>query len=252
MKYSIIILLITLIFKQSCSGQTKAKISDVDFHLEDRYIVVNYNLFGALPKEQLTIELTFITENNETIIPKTVHNDVGTNIFTDGSKVILWDIVADQVILSGSIKAKVTITSSKILFRGPSNALLSILIPGLGGYFVDTHKARSVLTTISTVGLLTFGIAQKIQADKYYTDYTTTTVNTLKQGLYNKYNDAHNNYLVTTKIAAGIWIFDVIYVTIKGARNKNLANSSYQGYIEDGPRLYYVNNGLQLGYSVSF
>ena len=252
MRSSFILILTIFLFRQPCYCQTKAKITDVDFHLEDRYIVVNYNIVGSLPKEQMTIELRFITENNESIIPKTATGDLGTKLFGDGMKAVLWDIVADQVLLSGNLKASVTITSSKILFSGPSNAFLSVLIPGLGGYFVDKHKARSVLTTISTVGLIGFGIYQKLQADKYYKEYNASTQLTEIQSLYTKANGAQNLYYITTRAGAGLWALDIIWVTFKGFHNRKEAKSAYSAFSGDGLRLNYVNNGLQLGYSVTF
>jgi hypothetical protein len=252
MRPSIILFLTIILFRQPCICQTKAKITDVDFHLEDRYIVVNYNIVGSLPKEQMTIELRFITENNESIIPKTVTGDIGTNLFGDGMKAILWDVVADNVTLSGNLKASVTITSSKILYSGASNAFLSVLIPGLGGYYVDKNKARSVLTTISTIGLMGFGIYEKRQANKYYSEYNASIVASDIQSLYAKANDAQNKYFIATRVAAGIWALDIIYVTFKGIHNRNEAKSAYNEFNDDGLKLNYVNNGFQLGYSLSF
>jgi hypothetical protein len=252
MRSSISLFITIILFCQPCICQTKAKITDVDFNVEDRYIVVSYNLTGTLPKEQMTIELRFINEKNESIIPKTVTGDVGTNLFSDGTKAILWDIVADQVVLSGNLKATVTITSSKILYRGASNAFLSVIIPGLGGYFVDRNKTRSVLTTISTVGLMAYGITQKLQANKYYSDYNASTIPSEIQSLYTKANNAQNKYFIATRVGAGIWTLDIIWVTFKGIHNRNKAKSAYSAFTGDGLRLNYVNNGLQMGYSVTF
>jgi len=252
MRSSIILILALVLFNQHSICQTKAKITDVDFQLEDRYIVINYNLTGSAPKEEMTIELKFITENNESIIPKTVTGDIGTKIFGDGKKAILWDIVTDSPVLSGNLKAIVTITSSSVLFRGPSNAFASVLIPGLGGYFVDKNKARSVLTTISSIGLIAYGVTQKIQADKYYADYNASTTPSEMDDLYAKANGAQHSYYMTTRIGAGIWALDIIWVTFKGFHNKKVAKSYYSSFNTDGLRLNYVNNGVQLGYSVTF
>lgn len=252
MRSSITIFLGIILFCQPCTSQTKAKITDVDFHLEDRYIIINYNIVGSLPKEEMTIDLKFITENNDQIIPKTTTGDIGTKLFGEGAKTILWDIVADQVIFSGNIKASVTITSSKILYSGPGNAFLSIIIPGLGGYFVDKNKTMSVLKTLSIVGFATFGLTQKIESDKSYEEYLASTKLTELDGLYNKANKAHHNSVLAMRVAAGIWAFDIIYVTFKGINNRKKAKNAYSSFNSDGPRLYYVNNGLQFGYSLTF
>lgn len=252
MKPSILLLLFIILLSRPSVGQIKAKVTDVDFHLEDRYLVVNYNLVGSAPKEEMTIELRFITESNDTIIPKTITGDVGTKVFGDGTKAMLWDIVADQAVLSGNLKATVTITSSKILYRGASNAFLSILFPGWGGYHVDKNKAYSVLTTISSLGLIAYGVSQKIQADKLYKDYTSSTKPLEMDNLYTKANGVHQKYWIATRAGAGIWALDVIWVIIKGSHNKKVAKSYYSANPYDGLRLNYANNGLQFGYHVTF
>jgi hypothetical protein len=252
MRSSTILLLAIFLFGQHTYAQTKAKINDVDFHLEDRYLVVNYNLVGSLPKEQLTIELTFITEKNDTIRPNKVYTDVGTKVYGDGAKTILWDVVADQQELSGGLKAIVTITSYKILYSGPSNAFLSILFPGLGGYYVDKNKTYSVLTTLSAVGLIAYGITQKLQADKYYTDYKASKNLVDINSLYTKANTAQQNFIKMAGAGAGIWALDVVWVIIKGSHNKKDAKNAYSAFSIDRLNLNYVNNGVQLGYSVRF
>jgi len=252
MRSSIIFFLIPALFIHPCFSQTKAQITDVDFHLEDRYIVVNYNLTGTLPKEQLTIDLKFLTENSETITPRTVTGDAGTKEFGAGMKTILWDVVADQVELSGSLKASVTITSSKILYSGPSNALLSVLIPGLGGYFVGNSKARAVLTTMSVAGLMGYGIFQKIKADQYYVDYNSSKVTAEIPELYTIANDANHKYFLATRIAAGIWALDIIYVAIKGGSNRKAAESAYSSFSGGRFSINYACSGLQIGYYVTF
>jgi hypothetical protein len=252
MRSSIILIISFILFSQPAVCQTKARITDVDFHLEDRYIVVNYNITGISPKEEVTVELKFITENNEPIIPKTMTGDVGKKMFGDGSKAILWDVVADQAVLSGNLKASVTIVSSRVLYSGPGNAFLSILIPGMGGYFVDRNKARSVLTTMSTIGLIAYGVIQKTQANKYYGDYNASTTPADMDDLFSKANSAQHSYYIATRVGAGIWALDIIWVTFKGFHNKKVAKSYYSSFNTDGLRLNYVNNGLQLGYSKKF
>ena len=252
MRSYIILIISFILFSQPAVCQTKARITDVDFHLEDRYIVVNYNINGLSPKEEVTIELKFVTENNESIIPKTMTGDVGKKTFGDGSKAILWDVVADQAVLSGNLKASVMITASRVVYKGPGYAFLSVLMPGLGGYFVDKNKARSVITTISSIGLITYGLMQKTQADKYYADYTASTTPSEMDDLYTKANNAQHSYYMATRIGAGIWALDIIWVTFKGFHNMKVAKSYYSSFNTDGLRLNYVNNGLQLGYSKKF
>jgi hypothetical protein len=224
----------------------------VDFKLKDRYIIVSYNLTGTLPKEELTIELKFISENNETVIPRSIINDVGTKVYGDGQKAILWDIVSDQVTLAGNWKATVTILSSRILYSGPGNAFLSMIIPGLGGYYVDNKKGRAVLTTLSTLGLAVYGTLEKIQANKYFDDYEKSTKPTEIEEFYTKANEYNHKYFIATRAAAGIMALDIIYVTFKGFHNRKVAKNAYNAFSGDGLQLKHANNGFQVGYSITF
>jgi len=252
MRLPILLIFFTIILSQPAICQTKAKITDVDFALEDNYIIVNYNIAGSLPKEQMTIEIKFITEDNELIIPKTITGDVGTELFGDGLKEVQWDIVADEISISGNLKAIVTITTSKILFSGPSNAFLSVLVPGFGGYFVDQKKGRAALTTLSTMGLIAYGISQKIKAENLYSEYKASKIPSEIERLFREANNANHNYYITTSVAAGIWVLDIIWVTFKGIHNRKEAKSAYNTLTVNGFDLNFDYNGLQLGYSVSF
>ncbi|MCX6302471.1 MAG: hypothetical protein NTW82_09835 [Bacteroidia bacterium] len=252
-RFYLILILFIGIITQPALSQTKAKITNVDFRLEgNRYIIVNYNLTGTLPREEMTIELQFINENNEKIVPKSVINDIGKKVYEDGQKAIVWDFVSDLVNTTGNWKAIVAITSSKILFSGPGNAFLNILIPGLGGYYVDQKKGRAVLSTLSTLGLVAYGVVERMQADKFYNDYNESTTPSEMDGLYTQANDANHKYYMATRAAAGIWALDFIYVTIKGFHNKKVAKNAYNAYTGDGFTLKHANNGFQVGYSVTF
>jgi len=249
--FSFLLLILILNF-QYIFCQTKAKITDVDFRLEDRYIIVTYNLIGTLPKEEMNIAMKFVNENNEAYIPRSVINDVGTKVYGDGQKTILWDVVSDQVTMSGNWKARVEIITSRILYSGAGNALLSMIIPGLGGYYVDTKKGRAVLTTITTLGLIGFGVYEKIQANKYFTDYEKSVVQTEIDDLYETANNYNHKYFIATRAAAGVVAIDVIYVFFKGLHNRKVAKNAYNAFSGDGLHLLQVRNGLQIGYSLRF
>jgi hypothetical protein len=252
-RFYLVLILFTGIITLPSFSQTKAKITDVDFRLEgNRYIIVNYKLTGSLPREEMTIELQFINENNEKIVPKNVLNDIGKKVYEDGQKAIVWDFVSDLVNTTGNWKAIVAITSSKILFSGPGNAFLNIFIPGLGGYYVDKKDGRAVLATLSMLGLAGYGVFEKLQANKFFNDYNESTSVSEMDELFTKANDANHKYYIATRAAAGIWALDFIYVTIKGFHNRKVARNAYNAYTGDGFTLKQANNGLQVGYSVTF
>jgi TolB-like protein len=141
-----------------------------------------------------------------------------------------------------------TVTTAKIY--GPSYAIFSLAVPGLGGYFVDHNKARSVLTTVSALGLIGYGLNQKSKSDQYFSDYKKTVDQDQIKSLYKKANNAHHTYIVTTRIGAAIWIADIVWVVYKGIQNKKQSDNVTSS--ENGMRFNYVNNQYQFGYTLAF
>ncbi|MCX6328988.1 MAG: hypothetical protein NTZ85_05660 [Bacteroidia bacterium] len=277
MKKLIFLLIIFISFHKAVLCQTNAKITNVDFKLENNSIVVNYNISGYSPDEIFKISLKFLTETNQEIIPTTTTGDVGDNIKGEGLKTITWDIVADKLEVSGVLRASVSIIKSEIKTTakaevnnaakpeiktekplmtksrgGPLNALLSIPVPGLGGYFVEKSKIRPALTTVSTIGLLTFGILQKSKAKKYYSDYKKSVDYNQIQSLYDKANKANHTSYILTGIAIAVWASDIVLVTYKGFKNQKGVKSGKHSFSGGNIKLYYVNNGMQLGYEITF
>lgn len=129
---------------------------------------------------------------------------------------------------------------------GPKNAFLSVLLPGLGGHFVEENKARPILTTVAAGGLMVYGIMQKSKADDYYYDYKKATTYSEVQSYYKKANDARHTYIITTRIGAAIWVADIIYVAYKGMQNQKQNRTASN----NGWKINYCDNQVQVGYVI--
>jgi hypothetical protein len=143
------------------SGQVGVEIKEVDYRLENNLIIVQYNLISPSPAEKYTIGLRFISNTGQVVEPRSLSGDVGKNIEPGIGKVITWNFRDDRFEFSGMLKAVVTLTYEKKPAGGPSYVILSVIVPGLGGYFVEEDRIRPVATTVSTLGLMTFGIIEK-------------------------------------------------------------------------------------------
>jgi hypothetical protein len=246
--YNLIFSLLIL-FSQEISGQATARITDVNFRLENNRIMVEYSLINASPGDQFTVELQFITETNQVIQPKSVSGDIGKNIQPGMGKTIRWDYVSDKLEFSGNLKAVVTASPSFTRSGGPANAMLSIMVPGLGDFFVHNSKVRPLATGIGTLGLFTFALISKAQSDKYYADYLEgKDVNNLIT-YYDRANHAHHRSYVASRVALAVWASDVIWVTWKGSQNVKEHRAKLQG---GSVTLNYGNDGWQVGYRITF
>ncbi len=95
------------------------------------------------------------------------------------------------------------------VYGGPANVLLSLLVPGLGDHRVSFGERKGIGITISTYALAGAGVGCL---------------------LYNRYKpeNPYENYLNYTMYgcfaaAGAIWLSDIIWVAVKGAKNKKAA-----------------------------
>jgi hypothetical protein len=106
---------------------------------------------------------------------------------------------------------------------GPSNAFLSMLMPGLGDYYVidnkEKAKIQSRIIACSFIVAAYFTYSSKIESDKYYKLYHNATTQVEMDKNYDEANRYYRSFLLSGGIASIIWIGDVIYVAIKGFNN---------------------------------
>jgi hypothetical protein len=128
---------------------------------------------------------------------------------------------------------------------GPSNALIDILLPGLGHYFVsgdyygNDRKPTVLLVTALYAGAVGGAVYYKLRSNSEYNKYIDLSnfreyqkddngniigVRGANQAQATQYlNDSknsHNNFLILTGVSAGIMAADLIYTFIRGAKNK--------------------------------
>ncbi|WP_304336940.1 hypothetical protein [Capnocytophaga leadbetteri] len=133
--------------------------------------------------------------------------------------------------------------------RGASNALLSLLIPGLGDHRVSYGEVSGWDRALYTYGLIGAGVALKVNANNLNDKYLKATDKTEKDKFK---QDKNITDLISTGcfIAGGaVWLYDIIWVTIKGAQNTSRANKYLKSFNT------YYNPDLKAGglsYTVNF
>lgn len=244
--------MLLVLISQGISGQSKVSVTDVDFRIENNRMVVEYNIINGASNERYNVALHFITETGRVIIPRSLTGDIGKKKEAGEGKTIVWDMDADRFEFSGNLKAVVSVTPVMYRPPGPSFALLSVAVPGLGGYFMDEKKVRPIVTTVGTAGLLTYGIVEKKKSNKYYNDYKESTDIQNLEELYDKANGAHHRYFIATRIAAVAWMADIVWVAYRGKKNRNETRQESLSSSGTGFTLVRVNNEVQLGYRIAF
>lgn len=128
---------------------------------------------------------------------------------------------------------------------GPANALLNILAPGLGHYFVsgdhygNNRKPGSFLITAFYGGAIGGAVYYKLRSNRQYDDYIKASqfreyqrdangnvigVRGASEAQSNQYlsssKSSHNNALILAGVAGGILAADLVYTFIRGMKNK--------------------------------
>lgn len=103
---------------------------------------------------------------------------------------------------------------------GPVNALYSLLVPGLGDYFVTDLK-YGFLVTLSSWGAIGAGIGCYFDSKKQYGLYENATTQSLKDKYYRNANFSNKAFYAFVISGGVIWLSDVIFVWALGKYNKN-------------------------------
>lgn len=196
-------------------------------------ILVPYQLAELKPHQlRYDIALYYSTNEGKSYIGplRQVSGDVGEGVLPGADKQIAWNFLleAPELTEKGNlVKLKFKIVTrtneaakkaAKSALGGPENALLSVLVPGLGDGYVRQGKGYGAITFV-TWGTLATGLVFRWSARKNYDNYLGSS-NTAELDHFFFLAQSHkkaSNWLIAS--AVGIWVTDVVLVAVRGFRN---------------------------------
>jgi hypothetical protein len=214
-----------------------------------------------------SVHLKFLDKQYNIFTPNTLSGDVGVNIPGGMNKTIEWDIADDFQQLNSQIRPIIFIDGVSREFSspgGPGNAIFSVIMPGLGDYFVADHRLMHVkpyLRTISSFGLIGLGIYagnQRYRAEgKYITVLAVHHPLGASQERYKEvYEEGDMQYWLFKgdkelfiSLGAAIWIADIVWVLARGSNNKNFVKELRR---QSDVSLGYGKGKFNLKYSRTF
>ena len=214
---------------------------------------INYDINNLYEND--SIGFYVVTKNGTTLIPKSVMGDFGKKVISGKNKLIIWDLVKDEIFINDEfqIKVEVKISPREIippkLGGGVSNTLLSVVAPGVGNIFVtENHKIglRPVIT-VSYIGLLIYGFTMKDKENQQYAIYESKLRASEAAEYYSLANYYHHRYYAATRLAGAIWAFDVITTFIKGSKNDKIRKNTKTSF-----NLNAIGETLTLGFKYNF
>jgi len=182
-------------------------------------------------KTEFSIKLEFVNQviKVKKFADKLIIADNFTNYYSDINSLITTNPNGYYKI--GIYKKTINYTdfsNNKIIkyksFGGPSSALLSLILPGLGDYLV-TGGEKGFLkspfgTTLTVYGLVGIGIGFQYLSNQNYNKYMNAVDQAKIDKYYNIANEFHHCAMITGGTGVLIWALDVLWVTKKGINNK--------------------------------
>lgn len=248
-------------------AQRIAKVKNAEIGIQQNKALIHYDIKSSGKSSGHSVHLKFLDKQYNLITPNTLSGDVGANISNGIDKTIEWDITNDFQLLSSKIRPVLFVDGVSKEFSssgGPSNAIFSVIMPGLGDYFVADHRLmhfKPYLRTISSLGLIGLGIYagnQRYRAEGQY--IAVLAVHYLQGGSPERYKEIYEegdlqywlfkgDRELFISLGAAIWLADIVWVLAKGTNNKNFLKELQRG---SDISLGYHKGNVNLKYSVTF
>ena len=236
---------ILIILIPAISFSQKSLIKDIHLEIrENNDIIINYNLSD---KKSLVHNVDFIlidNKKNNVYIPQNTIGAIGGNI-KNGQNSISFNMLNQTFPLHRELTPAIIVDQN--LKKGPKSSILSVLIPGLGDYFVAHPKnmiikpyyrtlavgsflALALIADSKRIGVIYYEKTTKEMVPGFIPSYVEVT-HTYEKSIPNDFWLFNYDKEIFLGFAAGIWIYDIFWVLKKGRLNQNikrtLSNKNY-------------------------
>ena len=257
----IISLTALVLFANLAISQSKARVENVDFFLEDENLVINYDIEKSKSGETFIVSVNILTTAGKNISANALTGDVGPGVYGGEGKRIVWDLNKDNIYIDDEISVEVFIEPEMASKSAKSSkpdkpakavsvggALLrSAVFPGWGNRYVKGGGAYWLM------GLLGYGAVggsfyMNDQAEQAYSGYKESGDATERDQLFKDAEGYQSNQEILMYTAAGIWVIDLIWTGIQaGNANKKAKQSKvdmgyYYNPVVRGPMLTVTYN----------
>lgn len=265
--------LILLLEVNYVSGQKyNPHIENVSMEVVDDRINLTYDIAGSITGKLHRVELIVIDNMGNIILPDSVSGDVGAEVQAGRSKTVTWEIHKEYDVVYGGFEPRIILdgTENQVMHGGPSNLFLSMLLPGLGDYFVADRqhmKIKPYQKAAFTYGMLGLSLAAYLSREYippvmappgwYWTGNHLggdgLTSYEYKEEWWLMKAESTDYWLfpydseVFLGIGIAVWITDIIWVTRKGVQNNKIRNS-----IMDNISLVPSNKGVFFTFAYKF
>ncbi len=248
-------------------GQRITRVRYLGMEIHQNRAIISFDLISREEGSVHSVQLKFLDKQYNLVTPTKLSGDVGANIHSGEKKSIEWEISGDYDFAGSTITPVLFVDGLSKEFNkpgGPGNAAFSLLMPGLGDYFVADHRMmyfKPYLRTVSSLGLIGLGIyagSQRYHAEGEY-------IRVLRADQWRRTGDDRFKWVyregdlqywwfkgdkeVFIAMGAAIWAYDFIWVLVRGGNNKRLLEELNRN---SNITLGYFNGDLGFKYCLTF
>lgn len=226
----------------SAVAQSKVKVENVKFFMEDDKLVITYDLNKAKAKEAYEVTVEIATTAGTKIRAFALTGDVGPNVYGGKYKRIVWNLAEDNVYIDDEIVVEVTanpmdqkatveaIKPARSYTGGQKSVggamLRSVALPGWGNSYAADGGAYWLIG-VAAYGCLGAGLYYNNAAYNSYEDYKEATTAGERDQLFQDASDQKDMQNVFLIAAGAIWVGDIIWSGLQAASvNKKTAAQS--------------------------
>jgi len=246
------LILLTFILAFSSSISDAQSFQNITLQQNDSILFIQYDFTG---RQGYSYDIgVIINSKNQGIIKPTSISGALNGLTTGSGYYIAWCVLKDIQSLEGNISVELKILRRHTTQgrmdnhadgRGPENAFLSMLLPGLGDVFVNDEDPiiKPIYISLAFLGSAGLAIYGHNQSKKYEEAAKNSVMeyeinNNLEQAAYYQSNSALMGVFCAT-----IWVCDVIWVVAKGASNRKGTSGPIHYPEESRTKLRVGSNG---------
>ncbi len=225
------IFLLSFIIQSVCAFSQLGRnptINNIQHKISGDSLIITYQISEIKKSEKYLIEVDVIEDTSFRKISLTfAEGDIGYLGHLDQNST--YQIIAKLSLLNlqkSIFKVNIKVSTYEKL-GGPSNALMSLVLPGSGGYYVFEKKAQSkyfLLTATSSV-LVLATLNARSKYKKMYSRYQKS--NLYQEDIdyyYRQSSKFYKQYKILLYSTMFVWGSDVAMVALKGYSNKKNKN----------------------------
>ncbi|MEN8121616.1 MAG: hypothetical protein ABFS35_14785 [Bacteroidota bacterium] len=229
------------IHQDYCKAQD-VKIEITSLEVVNNKLVISFDFVEDNKGNRYDVWVEITSLSGKRINARTLKGDLGDKLDGGKGKQIIWDYIADDVVLNEEInvEVKALISSSEISTSTGTNlgkaVLMSAVFPGWGISKVDPGKPYWILGA-TTYLLAGSSLLLNRSADSNYSNYITDLNQESSDNSLEKSKSQDQLSKVTAYSAIGIWAINIIWTAVKASKTKTESFGSL-----NNQRLYLFSN----------